>query len=492
MSPSADLLVSRAIDDALTLAAASVARDPARSAPDALSVAVALSGGRDSMVLLDALAEAVVTRAFSLSAVHVHHGLSPNADRWTQFCADECARRDIPLAVHRVRVDSAASLGIEAAARAARYRAFESIAADFVALAHHAEDQAETLLLQMLRGSGPHGLAAMPPLRAQPRGGALLRPFISLPGAAIDAYAKSRKLAWIEDESNADRSLKRNFLRHEISPRLADAFPGYPATLARAAEHQAEAAALLDDLAALDARDVLVVDASVPDVPYAAMLDRQAFVALASRAPLRAKNLLRWFLRQRGLRAPSAARLDAMQRQLVHASADSRVTLVHDGAEIGIHRGRIVVHPPPARAFAAPWRGEAAVSLPHGSLEFTPTEGAGLAAARLAGAPVVIRSRAGGERIRVAEDRPSQAVKRLLQDAGMPHWLRDAIPFVWCGDALAAVPGVGVDVAFAAGAGEPGIVLAWHPAASERSRGKPGTSPQQCLTRVKGPGGTGG
>src|SRR5204862_2728456 len=182
-----------------------------------------------------------------------------------------------------------------------------------------------------------------------------------------------------------------------------------------------------------------------------------AFVRLATNTPHRARNVLRWFLRQHGLRAPSAARLDAMQRQLTQSAADARVRLAHDGMEMGIHRGRIVIHPPAIAPFAANWHGEPSLALPHGTLEFAATEGAGLDAAMLASTSVVIRPRAGGERISVDRARPRQAVKRLLQTAGVPHWQRDALPFVWCGDVLAAVPGLGVDIAFAAGAGEPGF-----------------------------------
>jgi len=461
MPDAAALPVLRAIDDALALAAVAAAQRHDDAEPAALTIAVGLSGGRDSMVLLDALASAASAHRVTLSAVHVHHGLSTRADEWAAFCASGCAQRAVPLTVHRVRVDSVAELGTEAAARAARYRVFAAVDAAFVALAHHAGDQAETLLLQLLRGSGPHGLAAMPRLRRPHSGPALLRPFLALPDAAIADYAKARGLAWVEDESNADVSLKRNFVRHEIAPRLAAAFPGYPAALARAAEHQAEAALLQDDLAALDARDALVTEPG-----HGAMLDRRAFVALAAHAPHRAKNLLRWFVRQHGLRAPSTARLDAMQQQLAHAAEDARVRLALDGAEIGVHRGRIVVHAPAIPAFAADWNGEAALELPHGVLEFAPIGGAGLAAAMLSSASVVIRPRSGGERLRVERDRPRQAVKRLLQAAGVPHWQRDTLPFVWCGDALAAVPGLGVDVAFAAGAGEPGFDLRWHPAAT--------------------------
>lgn len=458
MSSSALPPVSRAIEEALASARAFVHERGTRVDPPNLVVTVALSGGRDSMVLLDALAATALAHDITLTAAHVHHGLSPYADRWAEFCAAECARRGVPFVLHRVRVENVAGLGIEAAARAARYRVFAALAADFIAVAHHADDQAETLLLQLLRGSGPHGLAAMPLIRPMTSGGALLRPLIALPDATIRAYAEAGGLAWIEDESNDDRSLRRNFLRHEIAPRLAAAFPGYPATLARSAQLQSEAAALLDDLAALDARQALRDgDGMRPE------LERRVYAELAEGAPARARNLLRWFLRLNALRLPSAARLDAMHRQLAQANDDARVRLAHDGIEIGIHRGRIVIHPPASAPFFADWHGEPAIALPHGTLEFAPTHGAGLAAARLAAASVVVRPRSGGERIRIDRDRPRQAVKRLLQAAGIPHWQRDALPFVWCGDSLAAVPGVGVDIAFAAGTGESGFDLRWHP-----------------------------
>ncbi|HEX9302596.1 MAG TPA: tRNA lysidine(34) synthetase TilS, partial [Casimicrobiaceae bacterium] len=208
-----------AVIDALA-ACTSVARE-ARLATPPLRIAVALSGGRDSMVLLDALAEVAPANGVVLGAVHVHHGLSPNAGAWAEFCAAECARRGVPLTVHEVVVERGEGAGPEAAARDARYRVFEAVDADFVALAHHADDQAETLLLQLMRGAGPHGLAAMPALHARRVGPALLRPFLALPATAIEAHAKARGLAWIDDESNADVALRRNFLRHEIAPRLA-------------------------------------------------------------------------------------------------------------------------------------------------------------------------------------------------------------------------------------------------------------------------------
>ncbi len=421
-------------------------------------IAVALSGGRDSIVLLDALVRLAPELDIALSAMHVHHGLSPRADAWATFCAGECAKRGVPMVQHRVGVEREGGASLEAAARAARYAALATADADFVALAHHADDQAETLLLQLLRGAGPHGLAAMPAHRQMPSGPSLLRPFLALPRAAIDAYAAAGGLAWVDDESNTDIDVKRNFIRHEVAPCLATAFPGYPATLARAAAHQAEAAQLNDDLAAIDA-----TDAVRHDVHAGMTLDRCVLIALAQRAPHRARNLLRWYLRQHGLRAPSTARLKAMLDQLVHAAPDARVRLAHGGAELGIHRRRIVVHPPAIAPFAIAWQGDDLIALPHGTLEFASCTGAGIARAALTGIGVTIRSRVGGERIRLAEDRPRQALKRVLQDAGMPTWQRESLPLVFCGDALAAIPGIGVDAAFQATPGAAGCSVRWHP-----------------------------
>ena len=457
----ADLPVAP-IEPVLHAARAAVAALP-RGAAATIRIAVALSGGRDSMVLLDALAALAQDMGFALSALHVHHGLSINADVWAEFCADQCAKRGVPLAVHRADVQRAAGESLEARARAARYAAYAAADADVIALAHHADDQAETLLLQLLRGAGPHGLAAMPAHRPMRKGPALLRPFLALPRAVIDAYAAARGLAWVDDESNANTGVKRNFIRHDVASRLAAAFPGYPATLVRAAAHQAEAARLIDELAQHDAQGALADD------PIAGVtLDRAALIALAARAPHRARNLLRWFLRQHELSAPSAARLAAMLDQLSGAAPDARVRLVHSGAEVGFHRGRIVVHPPAVAPFTVPWAGEARLALPHGTLEFASCAGPAVTCARLDGGNVTVRTRSGGERIRLAIDRPRRALKGLLQDAGMPPWQRESLPLVFCGDALAVVPGVGVDVAFQAAAGAPGRAVRWHPRGRER------------------------
>ena len=282
-------------------------------------------------------------------------------------------RAPCPLTTHRLHLERRRGECLEAAARAARYACLRAADVDVVALAHHADDQAETLLLQLLRGAGPHGLAAMARV-SRPVAPPCCGRCSASRARGLPRTPSARALAWIDDESNADRRHARNFLRHEVAPRLVARFPGYPATLARAARHQAEAAALADELAALDAADA---DAGNG-------LERERLGALS---PARARNLLRWFLRARGLRPPSEARLAEMLRQLEHAAPDARTRIAHDGAEIGFHRGRIVVHAPRGATFVRAWHGESELWLPGGKLVFESARGAGLAAAKLARRP---------------------------------------------------------------------------------------------------------
>ena len=446
-SPRADTASAvAAVDAALAAALAEHVVPHAR-------VAVALSGGIDSMVLLDSATVFAARHPLTLSAIHVNHGLSPNAGRWTEFCAEQCALRHVPLATHRLQLERRHGESLEAHARAARYQCLLAADVDMVVLAHHADDQAETLLLQLLRGAGPQGLAAMPRRRAgRP---ALLRPLLELTRTTLAAYAIARGLAWVDDESNADRKHARNFLRHEIAPLLAAYFPGYPATLVRAARHQTEAAELADALAAIDAAGN--VDASG--------LDR---ALLAQLPPVRARNLLRWFLHERGLRPPSEARLNEMIKQLVGAGDDARIRIAQDGAEIGRHRGRIAVHARAVAPYERIWQGETEVCLPGGTLFFERSRGAGLAAAKLD--RVTLRSRGGGERIRLAANRPTHAVKKLLQDARMPPWERASLPLIWSGDELAAVPGIGVALAFQTAPDEAGWTVDWRPGGPTRGR----------------------
>jgi len=422
-------------------------------------LAVAFSGGRDSVVLLDALAQLAAPRALALVAIHVHHGLSTNADNWARFCENFCAARNIAFTSRKIHVPRARGSSLEAEARRARYAALADAAIEqvisIIALAHHQDDQAETLLLQLLRGAGPHGLAAMPATRRDGHGLLWLRPLLGVARREIDSCAAARNLTFVDDESNLDRRYLRNALRTTALPALKGIVPQAAAILERAAAHQGEAASLLDELAAHDATKAF----------DGATLNR---VGLRRLAPHRARNLLRWFLRQHGLPAPSTARLAEILAQLTRARPDARVRLVHAGTEIGIYRDRVVVHAPPPPAYSVPWTGQELLSLPHGTLTFERTLGRGIAAACLSAARVTVRTRSGGERLQLAPGRPRRALKAILHEAGIPEWLRRGLPLVFRGDDLIAVANLGVDVAYQASGTAPSFALRWEPNAFRR------------------------
>ena len=206
----------------------------------------------DSIVLLDAVDQLKSALRLDVHAIHVHHGLSANADAWAAFCASVCATRGISLTTKKVIVDSLSPAGLEGAARAARYAAFAEEGSANILLAQHADDQAETVLHQLLRGTGLKGLAGMGEVRVVSDTQTILRPLLKLSRTEIEAAALARGLKWIEDESNDDTTYTRNFLRHEITPRLATRFPHYRASLARAARHASEADEMLEALAKID------------------------------------------------------------------------------------------------------------------------------------------------------------------------------------------------------------------------------------------------
>lgn len=264
----------------------------------------AFSGGVDSVVLLHVLAQLAPQYPFTLSAVHVHHGLSPRADEWARFCLALCNRLSIPCEVVQVKIPRKSAAGLEAAARKARYAALCQPGADAVALAHHLDDQAETVLFQLLRGGEPRALAAMPEARVF-EGMLLLRPLLGAHKSALVAYARRHRLDWVEDESNLDTALSRNALRQDILPLLEKHFPDYRERLSGVARRMAEVAALLENLAGQD-REAHPEDE----------LDCNELKALPE---TRARNLLAHFLRAQGAAVPRPAALRETLRQLTEA-----------------------------------------------------------------------------------------------------------------------------------------------------------------------------
>ena len=286
---------------------------------------VGLSGGCDSVVLLHLLA--ALGLGSRLSALHVHHGLSPNADHWADFCRSFCRQLDLPLRVATVTVNPESGHGIEAAARHARYAAFAEAAGSVIFLAHHQGDQAETLLFNLLRGSGVAGAAAMAEER---RHGDLriLRPLLPVPRAELLAYAEANGLSWIDDESNDNIAFSRNFLRHEVLSVINQRFSSAEQNLAQSARHFAEAATLLDELAAGD---------------WQMASDGEALnlCQLRTLTAARIKNLLRYRLRQLTWQAPVSARLEEFVRQLQCAGPDRHPELKLSAGVMRAGRGQL-------------------------------------------------------------------------------------------------------------------------------------------------------
>ena len=418
-----------------------------------------LSGGLDSVVLLDCLQRAARRRRFRLSALHVNHQLSPNAARWSAFCRRLCRARGIPLESVKVTVPRGAN--VEAAARAARHAVFAGQRCDYIVLAHHRDDQVETLMLQLLRGAGLKGLAAMPLVRkgkgergkAKDRSSSILRPLLEVTRAEILDYARERGLKWIEDESNEDTRFRRNFLRHEVLPLIARRFPAFGATIARSARHIAEAGAVLDEVAAADGA--------------AGIADGSLAVDALRRLPrARARNLLRFFLDGHGASMPGAERLEEALRQALGARGDSRMQVDLGDVELHRFRGRLRVVPrlpPVPRGYSRRWRGERALVLPElgDVLSMTPSRGRGVSLARLRSGAVTIRVRRGGERLQPDCRRPRRSLKNLFQEQRVPPWQRGRVPLIYCGEDLVWTAGVGVDCRYQAVGGEPAIRPAW-------------------------------
>lgn len=418
-------------------------------------VCVAYSGGLDSSVLLDLLHRLRVPLALELSALHVHHGLSPNADAWAAHCEARASALQVPCRVVRVTVDPSHPAGPEAAARAARLAALRASGADCIALAHHLDDQAETVLLQALRGTGLKGLAAMAESREE-GGVRWLRPLLAFARPVLSAYAAARGLAWIEDESNERTEADRNFLRRDILPRVAARFPQYRESLSRLARHAAGAQALAEALADEDARRAGWEEGGL-------RVDR-----LGALDPFRQANVLRHFLAAEGLPMPTQARLAQMTRQLLASRDDARVRLVHGGRVLRRHQGRLVIEPAdgPDTPWRIDWRGEGVLALGEGrgEVRFAEATGEGLSRARAAAGDWHFAPRAGGERLRLRAGGPSRTLKNLLQEAGIPPWRRPRLPLLFHGDRLAWAPGIGLAADLRAGPGEPGLVPGWHPA----------------------------
>jgi tRNA(Ile)-lysidine synthase len=433
----------------------------ARHVPRGARLTLALSGGVDSIVLLEILGRLAPRYPFTLDCLHVDHGISPNAPAWARFARAAAKRYGCRCVVRKADLAQHRALGLEGAARAARYAFFSALPSDFVVLAQHEDDQAETVLLQLARGAGPAGLAGMPAARRlkSTSGTAateplLLRPLLGATRAEIESFARAHGLAWVEDESNADTRRARNLVRHRVLPLLREVNPRASANLARSAALLAEANEVLHSVAASDA--------------LGASRDGHLDVAALGALPrARAKNALRWALDRAGAAPPDSVRLGEALDQLLTARTDASVRVAFGAAEIRRFRGVAwIVRPasPAPAGFHAPWPGRVTWRLPElgGVLRLNRARGAGLAAAAVRRGQLEVRLRRGGERFRPDARRPSRTLKALLQESGVPPWERMRLPLLYCDGQLAWVPGLGVAAALRAGPGEAGFEPVWE------------------------------
>ncbi len=415
-------------------------------APNPLRIAIAYSGGLDSSVLLH-LAQQVCPVGMQLFAFHVHHGISPHADAWLTHCAKTCEHLNIAFASRRIRLRYGQGEGIEQAAREQRYAALGEMCREHgvthLLTAHHLDDQAETVLLHMLRGSGVAGLVAMdqhnlaPDLLGSPDI-LLMRPLLASSRQQLENYAKQQQLTHIEDESNSDPRYTRNALRLAVMPQLAQDFPGFQVRLARTAEHARAAQSLLEEVAQ---QDLLQCEEG-----------GQLLVApLLQLRSERRDNLFRYWLAQHGKRMPATAWLREVWQQLASQDENAQPCIIHPECQIHLYHGRVYLTPrydlqlPSEEPAHFIWQGEASIAFPtfHGSLHLEAST-QGLAKSWLLGKKLKLDYRQGGERLRLGPNRPSRSLKQHYQAAKIPSWQRERTPLLTFQGQLLFVPGLGL------------------------------------------------
>lgn len=418
-------------------------------------VIVGFSGGADSTALLAAVAGASQRWLTGpVLAFHFDHRLHPASGAWLTHCGEVCAQLGVPLRSEAASGEPPPGASVEAWARDARYEAVARgmRAGDVVLTAHHREDLAETLLLMMFRGSGPHGLAGIAPRR--PLGaGTLLRPFLDLPRSVLESFLAGTGLAWLEDPANEDARFDRNFVRRSLLPLVAERWSGAAANLARAARLQRAAAEMLDEVA----------DAAL--AACASGEDRLPIAPLLSMPEPRRSLVLRRWLHGRSGQAPDAGTLMRTLSEVIGARCDRNPMLRWAGGELRRHGGCVhwlPASPPPPLASALPWQADTVLALPGGVLEARAVTGTGLRASLVADGTLTVHARRGGELIRPAGSPRRRPVKHLLQEWGIPPWQRHLLPFVYAGDELAAIADLAVASEFAATPGEAGLQLVWR------------------------------
>lgn len=401
--------------------------------PSCKRLLVAYSGGMDSHVLLHGLVEIRSELTADIHAVHVNHGLQSHAQQWAEQCTKYCAGCDIPITVLEIDASSEKGESPEAAARSSRYQAISELMqeGDILLTAHHSDDQAETVLLQLLRGSGPSGLAAMPMINGFGPG-FHARPLIAYSRDDLTEYANQHQLEWVEDFSNNDISYDRNFLRHEVIPLLKQRWPSLDKTISRSASHCAEAQQLINEAARGDLENLDIhADNSI------------SIDALSTLPPPRIRAVIRTWVKDAGLQLPDTTRLDRVLLEMMTARDDRNPVVEWPGVELRRYRDRIFVMPalePLDRAVEIEWDGQSELVLPSGlgTISIQKSEH-GIPLESWNSGQITVGFRSGGERCKPIGRDGSKSLKNLFQEQGIPPWERDRIPLVSIDGRLVAV-----------------------------------------------------
>ncbi len=426
---------------------------------------VAYSGGLDSSVLLRAMV--ALKPSQPIVALHVHHGLSAHADAWQQHCQQTCDRLGVSLQVHAVDVRNAGG-GLEEAAREARYRVFESVlqSGDGLLMAHHQDDQAETMLLRLMRGSGPRGLAAMATSRALSQGW-LYRPLLELPRQVLEKQARDWSMTWVEDDSNLSQAFDRNYLRHAVLPAIRERWPQFAAQWQQSADWCREADGVVNDVAKLDWQ--------AADWRRERCGSSLSLSVLQQLTPFRRGNVLRYWMQMQGNSMPQRIHLEEVEAQLMAGREDSEAKVSWGQVQLRRYRQRLFCLPlkdglPQGATFngwtesmAAPvepqsWNGATPLAWGGGRLTLLPVAEGGF---RWPDEGFRVACRQGGERCQPHWRQNSQTLKKLLQEVGLEPWLRQQVPLLYHGQDLAVVGDLWVCRGWLAEAGETGYRLQW-------------------------------
>jgi tRNA(Ile)-lysidine synthase len=443
---------------------------------DGASIAVACSGGLDSAVLLHLSADFFASHpnlhSHPIRVFHVHHGLSPNADHWLANVQSKCEQLKLPFDARKVSVVSIDEHGPENAARLARYEALADLCTthhvELLLTAHHQDDQAETVMLQALRGAGLPGWSGMADLQRDhallPTTVTLARPLLDCSRKQLEQIAHELSISHIIDESNEDSRYKRNAIRHEIFPLIEQHFEGFTQTLARSSHHFQTAQGLLDELACSDLQQCL--NRGELNLKKLALLSVD-----------RIDNLLRYWIYEKIGSYPSQAQLHQLHQQMLHAAIDTHPQIVigqwvlrreHDQLII---RAQVGVNQPPIDTIAVVWRGERHIDIPEwrGQLVFEDGEGEGFDRDLLLHGPLTLRPRQGGERLKLDVRRPSRSLKNLFQEFGVSAGRRPWLPLLYAGDQLLFACGLGPNCM--AAQKNPGVRVHWQAWSGDNSAG---------------------